>query len=108
MIVGMKKIFPLTAPGKADQRVVESVKSDIRKYVKRERRKTLPEGFTQWDFACKAGPSRDSATTCKLAEVGAGIDAVVNSGAKEVYVEILAVPGHRDPPSQATEPPALT
>lgn len=103
----MKKIFPLTAPGKADQRVVESVKSDIRKYVKRERRKTLPEGFTQWDFACKTGPTRDSAAECKLADVGAGVDAVVNLGGMEVYVEILAVPGHRNPPSQAAEPTTL-
>lgn len=103
----MKKIFPLTAPGKADQRVIESVKSDIRKYVKRERRKTLPEGFTQWDFACKTGPNRDSATECKLADVGAGVDAVVNAGGKEVYVEILAVPSHRTPPSQTAEPTTL-
>lgn len=100
----MKKIFPLTGPGKADQRVVESVKSDIRKYVKRERRKTLPEGFTQWDFACKTGLTRDSATECHLADVGAAIDAVVNTGSKEVYVEILAVPGHRTPPSPTADP----
>jgi hypothetical protein len=100
----MKKIFPLTAPGKADQRVVESVKGDIRKYVKRERRKTLPEGFTQWDFACKAGLDRDAAAACSLAEVGAGVDAVVLAGGKEVYVEILAIPGHRHPPSPAPEP----
>jgi len=107
MIPGMKKIFPLTAPGKADQRVVESVKSDIRKYVKRERRKSLPDGFTQWDFACKTGPNRDSAADCKLADIGAGVDAVVSAGGKEVYVEIVAAPGHRNPPNQATAPTTL-
>jgi hypothetical protein len=107
MIAGMKKIFPLTAPGKANERVVESVKNDLRKYVKRERRKPLPEGFTQWDFACKTGPNRDTAVPCPLAAVGAAVDAIVRAGGSEVYVEILAVPGHRSPPKQGVDPETL-
>jgi hypothetical protein len=91
----MKKTFPLKMPGRADARVVEAIKSDVRKYVKRERRKTLPEGFSEWAFACKAGASAAAATSCKLADIGGIIDAVASAGGTEVYVEILAAPSHR-------------
>ncbi len=91
----MKKIFPLQAPGKADPRVVESVKNEIRKYVKRERRKPMPEGFTWWNFKCRAGADRDAAVECALNDIGEAIDAVVNAGGTQVYLEVLAEPGHR-------------
>lgn len=91
----MKKIFPLQAPGKADPRVVESVKNEIRKYANRERRKPLPEGFTWWNFNCRAGADRDSATPCAFNDIGGAIDAVVNAGGTQVYVEVVAEPGHR-------------
>ena len=93
----MKKTFPLHAPGKADQRVVEAIKHDVRKYVKRERGKTLPEGFDLWEFACKVGATGTTAETTPLNDVGAAIDVVVSAGGAEVYVEILAVAGHRIP-----------
>jgi hypothetical protein len=93
----MKKTFPLHAPGKADPRVVEAIKHDVRKYVKRERGKTLPEGFDLWEFACKVGATGPTATITPLNDVGAAIDAIVNAGGTEVYVEILAVAGHRIP-----------
>ncbi len=100
----MKKNFPLKVPGKVDQRVVEAVKNDVRKYVKRERRKTLPEGFTQWEFACKVGPDSASAASCRLADVSAKIDEIAHAGSGEVYIEVLAVPGQR-PGSGDAEPP---
>ena len=93
----MKKTFPLHAPGKADPRVVEAIKHDVRKYVKRERGKTLPEGFDLWEFACKVGATGPTAAITPLNDVGAAIDAIVNAGGTEVYVEILAVAGHRIP-----------
>ena len=93
----MKKTFSLHAPGKADARVVESIKHDVRKYVKRERRKTLPEGFDLWEFACRAGASAATAETQLLNEMGAAIDLVATAGAAEVYLEITAVPAHRIP-----------
>ena len=96
----MKKIFPLKVPGKVDRRVVDAVKNDVRKYVKRERRKPLPEGFSEWKFACKAGPDRATAPDRELADVYTTIDTVANADGAEIYVEILAVPGHRPPPPQ--------
>jgi hypothetical protein len=96
----MKKTFPLKAPGKADPRVVEAVKNDVRKYVKRERKKTLPDGFSEWNFRCKVGPDSDHAADCALGSVSPGIDAVANAGGVQVYVEILAEPGNRPEPTE--------
>jgi hypothetical protein len=91
----MKKTFPLKAPGKDDARVLDAIKHDVRKYVKRERRKTLPEGFHLWNFDCKIGPDPATAQPQPLKEIGPAIDAVAQTGATGVYIEILAAPGHR-------------
>lgn len=93
----MKKIFPLKVPDRVDARVVEAVKNDVRKYVKRERRKTLPEGFDEWHFNCRAGPDEVSARACALGDLSAAIDDVANAGGGEIYIEILAAPGHHTP-----------
>jgi hypothetical protein len=100
----MKKLFPLRVPGRNDQRVVEAVKYDVRKYVKRERRKQLPEGFSTWTFQCQAGPTRDTATACELADINAQIDEIANTGAHEIYIEIVAAPGQRTSPGGSPAP----
>lgn len=103
----MKKTFPLHAPGKADPRVVEAIKHDVRKYVKRERGKTLPEGFDLWEFACRVGPTAATAQPAPLNDVGAAIDGVVGAGGPEVYVEIMAAAGHRSARIAAPDPAAV-
>lgn len=102
----MKKTFPLQAPGRVAQRVVEAVKNDVRKYVKRERRKTLPEGFDVWTFACRIGANAEAAKPCTLNEISGRIDAVVAAEGNEVYIEILAQPAHRQAstPEEEVEP----
>ena len=102
----MKKIFPLTAPGKAPARVVDAIKHDLRKYVKRERRKPAPEGADFWDFDCKVGREAATAVTKLLPELSAAIDAVASEGGAAVYVEILTKPGHRTPAPVAVPAPA--
>ena len=91
----MKKTFQLHATGKDDARVVEAVKNDVRKYVKRERRKALPAGVDFWDFDCRVGADKAEPATRHLAEMAPAIDQAAKDGATEVYVEILAKPGHR-------------
>jgi hypothetical protein len=97
----MKKTFPLKLPGKADPRVLEGVKHDVRKYVKRERRKALPDGFDRWNFRCKIGPDRDHAADCELDSINPALDAIANAGGAEAYVEILAEPGNRGPSKES-------
>jgi len=94
----MKKSFPLHLPGKEDSRVVEAIKLTLTKYVKRERRKKLPEGVDFWFFHCKVGTDSGTATAIELPDLPKAVDAIAQaSGAEgaEVYVEIEATPGYR-------------
>ena len=91
----MKKSFPLHVPGKEDPRVVEAIKVTLTKYVKRERRKKLPEGVDFWDFRCKIGPDSETAIATHLSAVPKAVDSVALAGATEVHVEIQACPGYR-------------
>lgn len=93
----MKKTFPLHAPGKADARVLDSIKHDIRKYVKRERGKLLPDGFDVWRFDCKVGVDGTKAETKDLKEISRAIDLIAQAGGASVYVEVIAVPDHPAP-----------
>ena len=87
----MKKIFKLTDPKKHEDRVLEAVKHDIRKYVKREKKKDLPDKATMyWDFDCKIGTTADDAKVVAYEEIIKALDAVKADGATECYVEILA------------------
>jgi hypothetical protein len=92
----MKKTFPFEVPGKARARVVDAVKHDLRRYVQRERRKPLPEGFSRWNFECAAGADPSSARPCALVDLGRMVDEVANTPATHVYVEIQALPGQRE------------
>jgi len=87
----MKKIFKLTDEKKHEDRVLESVKHEIRKYVKREKKKKLPDAKTMyWDFDCKIGATSESAKVVDFDALIKELDVVKAAGAKECYVEILA------------------
>jgi hypothetical protein len=91
----MKKTFPLHVPGKEDPRVVEAIKLELTKYVKREKRKTLPPGVDFWHFNCKVGSDSQSANEIPLPELPTAIESIAQTDVAEVYVEIMAGPGHR-------------
>ena len=87
----MKKVFKLTDEKKHEDRVLEAVKNDIRKYVKREKKKDLPDKATMyWDFDCKIGASAAEVKEVVYEEFIKALDAVKATGAKEVYVEVMA------------------
>ncbi|HHD79286.1 MAG TPA: hypothetical protein ENK98_06605 [Epsilonproteobacteria bacterium] len=87
----MKKIFKLTDEKKHEDRVLEAVKNDIRKYVKREKKKELPDKATMyWDFDCKIGATADDAQEVPYEELIKALDAIKATGATEVYVEVMA------------------
>ena len=91
----MKKTFPLTAEGRHPDRVLEAVKHEIRKYLKRERRRDLPAGVDFLDFDCRCGPSADTAEVVHLSALTNTVEAVAKAGGTQAYVEVLAKPGHR-------------
>ena len=92
----MKKTFPLQAPGRDEARVRDKIRQEVNKYVRRESRKTPPEGSCGWEFACRVGATPDDAQDRTLKEVGGAIDAAARTGAAQVYVEIVATPARRD------------
>jgi hypothetical protein len=99
----MKKTFQLNIEGKNRDRVLEAVKHEIRKYIKRERRRDVPAGADYWDFDCKFGLTADAAEVVHLASLTGLIDGVAREGGAQFYIEILAKPGHRKPrPADAT------
>jgi hypothetical protein len=72
----VKKTFQLNIEGKHRDRVLEAVKHEIRKYVKRQRRVPLPEGVDYWDFDCRFGSSEANATVVHFATITSLIDSV--------------------------------
>ena len=93
----MKKTFKLHVEGKNNDRVLEAIKHEVRKYVKRERRKTLPKGVDYWAFDCKFGVTAEIAEELRLSEITKKMDEVVVAGGDSFYVEILAMHGIRKP-----------
>jgi hypothetical protein len=93
----MRKTFQLQIEGKNRDRVLEAVKHEVRKYIKRERRRELPKGVDFWDFDCQFGRTQDAAQVVHLATLTEHMDAVAQEGGEQFYVEILAKHGHRKP-----------
>lgn len=90
----MRKTFPLTDPRHEPPRVVASIKNDVRKYLKRERGKKLPEGADFWDFDCRVGKA-EPGTVTHVADLTKAIDAASEQDWPAVYIEILAKPATR-------------
>ncbi len=91
----MKKTFQLQVEGKHPERLLEAIKHELRKYLKRERRRVLPEGIDFWDFDCKFGTNAEAAEVVHLNDIIARIDAASNAKEPQFYVEILAKHGVR-------------
>ena len=93
----MKKTFPLASAGTdpKPERALEAIKHELRKYMKRERRKPLPEGADFWDFDCRVGKGDAVPEARHSADVERAVEDAVKEGCPSVYVEILAKPGLR-------------
>ena len=101
----MRKTFPLHVEGRNRDRVLDAVKHEIRKYIKRERRRELPAGADFWDFDCRFGVTKADAVEVHLSALTGLINALAAEGGAQFYVEILAKTGQRRP-RQAGETPA--
>lgn len=93
----MKKTFKLHVEGKNSDRLLESIKHEVRKYVKREKRKTLPSGANYWAFDCTFGATPELAEPLHLGEITKQMDVVASAGGDSFYVEILARAAVRTP-----------
>jgi hypothetical protein len=91
----MKKTFPFEMPNHKPPRVIEAIKAEINKYIKRERRKPLPEGVDFWDFDCRTGKDAESAVPVHVSEITKPIDTASQENWAAIYIEILAKQGYR-------------
>lgn len=91
----MKKTFKLQATNKHPDRVVEGIKHEVRKYIKREKRKTLPEGVDFWKFECKFAKNDEEPQVIDFLDITKYIDEAHASKSDSLYMEILATKGYK-------------
>ena len=91
----MKKTFKMTHPKIKVPRLVEAIKYEVKKYIKRERRKPLPAGVDFWDFDCRYGVDEASSEVIHLSAINKSISQAESDQLESFYLEILVKPGHR-------------
>jgi len=91
----MKKTFKLTDPKIKVPRLVEAIKHEVRKYLKRERRKSLPDNVDFWDFDCRFGTDEANCEVIHVGDIDKSINRAESEEMESFYLEILAKPGHR-------------
>ncbi len=88
--IQMKKTYKLDHPKIKVPRIVDSIKHDIKKYLKKERENSLPKGMKFWSFDCKLGQSEETATVVPQLELMSSIDEMVENKITTIYVEMTA------------------
>lgn len=86
----MKKTFQLKVDNKNIDRQVDSIKNEVRKYIKREKSKKLPENFNFWKFDCKFGKTENEAQEIDFVDIIKSIDFAAKENYDSFYLEILA------------------
>ena len=86
----MKKIYQLHIEGKHPDRLLESIKHDIKKYMRRESKKALPAGFDFWDFDARIGHVESESQMVHPKEINARINEIVAASHTAFYIELLA------------------
>ncbi len=93
----MKKTFALSHDKHQPARLVDLIKHEIKKYLNRERRKTLPDGADYWTFDCRFGAAQDTAEKIFTSEINKHIDAALAQQWPSFYLEILARAAQHQP-----------
>lgn len=91
----MRKTFSLTHEKIKAPRLVDAIKHEVKKYLKRERNKKLPADVDFWDFDCKYGHTQESAEVIHTSALNKSIDDAVQNELTSFYLEILVKPGKR-------------
>ncbi|MBV1914429.1 MAG: hypothetical protein KUG72_03530 [Pseudomonadales bacterium] len=91
----MKKTFNLIDQKLPIPRVIEAIKHEAKKYLKRERNKPLPEGVDFWDFDCRFGADEATSEVIHVSAINKSVSQAELKQLESFYLEILAKPGHR-------------
>jgi len=98
----MKKTFKLSHEKLKTPRLVEAIKHEVKKYIKRERRRKLPEGDDYWDFDCRFGTEEALSEVVHVSEINKLISRAESDQLESFYLEIMAKPCRRNkmPPAE--------
>jgi len=91
----MKKTFQLTHEKIQPARLSDAIKHEVKKYIKRERRRALPADADFWAFACKYGATSDDCIEIHEAEINKHIDKALADNLTSFYLEVIAQPATR-------------
>ncbi|MDT8453083.1 MAG: DUF6172 family protein [Gammaproteobacteria bacterium] len=91
----MKKTFKLSHEKIKTPRLVEAIKHEVSKYIKRERRKALPEGEDYWDFDCRYGVDEAGSEAIHLSEINKCISEAESQQLEAFYLEVMVKPSRR-------------
>ncbi len=91
----MKKTFSFSHPKKQRPRVVEAIKYELKKYIKRERNKKRPKEVDFWDFGCRYGADETSCSIIHVSEINKVISEADAEGLDSFFLEVLSKPGVR-------------
>ena len=92
----MKKIFKLKEGNKNPARQLDAIKHEIRKYIKREKRKHLPEGVDFWDLKCKFGQNDEEPKSIEFIDITKHIDEASEQDCESIYMEIISTKGYKE------------
>ena len=100
----MRKTFKMSHPKIKGPRLVEAIKHEVKKYIKRERGKTLPPKADFWDFDCRFGADEASSEVIHLSAINKAISQAEADQLDSFYLEILAKPGYRTKKPKELQP----
>ncbi len=93
----MNKTYKLIEEKRNKDRVVEAIKHDVRKYIKREKNKSLPTGVDFWKLECKISKDSDELAVIEFQNLIKTIDTLVSEDAEILNIEILSFEGIKKP-----------
>ncbi len=93
----MKKTFLLEVENKNPDRVLDGIKKEIRKYIKREKKKKLPEDMDMWSMECKFAIGDATPNSIGFIDIMKNVDAAANSEFNTFYLEIITSAVKRAP-----------
>ena len=92
----MKKTFKLSHEKIKTPRLFDAIKHEVKKYIKRERRRELPADADFWDFDCRFGVDEASSEVIHMSEINKSISWAESEQLESFYLEIMAKPRRRN------------
>ena len=91
----MKKVFKLKEGNKNPQRQLDAIKYEVRKYIKREKRKPLPKDVDFWDLKCKFGKNDEEPQAIEFIDITKCMNEASEQNCDSFYMEIIATKGYK-------------